>query len=101
MLISKAFPSCMLEIKKKSCFEANKAVFNMHMHGQALTKTANILRHPWFSHEMMSEKQHRNSILMTHHYPDLGSASDRLKQISHVTRPIRSTTQIWVVLLIG
>ena len=29
----------------------------------------------------------RNSILMTRHYPDLGSA----------LRPIRSTTQIWVV----
>ena len=34
---------------------------------------------------------------MTHHYPDLDSASDWLKQISHVARPIRSTTQIWVV----
>ena len=27
--------------------------------------------------------EHRNSILMTHHYPDLGSASDWLNQISH------------------
>ena len=34
---------------------------------------------------------------MTHHYPDLGSASDWLNQISHAARPIRSTTQIWVV----
>ena len=39
----------------------------------------------------------RNSILMTPHYPDLGSASDWLSQISNVTRPIRCTTQIWVV----
>ena len=31
------------------------------------------------------------------HYPDLGSASDWLKQISHAARPIRSTTQILVV----
>ena len=35
---------------------------------------------------------------MMHHYPDLGSASDWLKQISHVVRPIRSTIQIWVVM---
>ena len=35
----------------------------------------------------------RNSILMT----DLGSASDWLKQISFTLRPIRITTQIWVV----
>ena len=34
---------------------------------------------------------------MTRHYPDLGSASDWLNQISHAARPIRSTTQIWVV----
>ena len=31
---------------------------------------------------------------MMRHYPDLGSASDRLKQISHAARPIRSTTQV-------
>ena len=30
-------------------------------------------------------------------YPDLGSASDCLNQISHAARPIRSTTQIWVM----
>ena len=36
-------------------------------------------------------------ILMTHHYPDLGSASDWLNQISHVAQPIGSTTQIWEV----
>ena len=35
---------------------------------------------------------------MTHHYPDPGSASDWLKQISHTAGPIRSTTQIWVVI---
>ena len=39
----------------------------------------------------------KNSILMTHHYPDLDSASDWLKQISHVARPIKGTTQIFVV----
>ena len=39
----------------------------------------------------------RNSILMTRHYPDLGSASDWLKKILHAARPIRSSTQLWVV----
>ena len=34
---------------------------------------------------------------MTRHYPDLGSASDWLNQISYAARPIKSTTQIWVV----
>ena len=35
---------------------------------------------------------------MTRHYPDLGSVFDCLKQISYTARPIRSTTQIWVVM---
>ena len=36
-------------------------------------------------------------MLMTCHYPDLGIASDWLKKISYAARPVRSTTQIWVV----
>ena len=47
---------------------------------------------------LSNEWQCRNSILMTCHYPDLGSASDWLNQISHVAWPIKSTTQIWVVM---
>ena len=42
-------------------------------------------------------KEHRNSILMTRHYQDLGSASDWLKKILRAARPIRSATQIWVI----
>ena len=34
---------------------------------------------------------------MTRHYPELGGASDWLNQISYAVRPIRSTTQTWVV----
>ena len=34
---------------------------------------------------------------MTYHYPDLGSTSDWLSHISHAARPIRSSSQIWVV----
>ena len=40
------------------------------------------------------QNEHRNSILMTCHYPDLGSASDWLKQTSYTAQPIRSTTHI-------
>ena len=36
-------------------------------------------------------------MLMTRRYPDVGSASDWLKQISHAARPIRSANQFWVV----
>ena len=53
-----------------------------------------FLRKQWTFGE---RKEHRNSILMTRHYLDLGSASDWLNQISHLARPIRSTTRIWVV----
>ena len=41
--------------------------------------------------------ERRNSILMTRHYSDLGTASDWTKQISSAVRPIRTITQIWVV----
>ena len=41
--------------------------------------------------------ERRDSILMTCHYPDLGSASDWLKLISFAVPTIRSTTQIWLV----
>ena len=39
----------------------------------------------------------RNSILMTCHYPDLGSASDWSCSEGNLLQPIRSTIQIWVV----
>ena len=41
--------------------------------------------------------ERRNSILMTRHYPDLGSASDWFNQISRAARPIKGTTRIWKV----
>ena len=41
--------------------------------------------------------ERRNSILMTCHYPDLGSASDWSCHVGNLIQPIRSTTQIWVV----
>ena len=34
---------------------------------------------------------------MTHHYPDLGSASDWSCHVGNLIQPIRSTTQIQVV----
>ena len=74
MLISKVFPSCVLEIKKIMFWAQQSHInFNVHKHGQALAiiarENSDILPcHPWFPHKMMSEKQHRNSILMTHHY---------------------------------
>ena len=43
---------------------------------------------------MTSENERSNSIPMTRHYPVLGCVSD---WISNAARPIRSTTQVWVV----
>ena len=44
-------------------------------------------------HEKRAQTFHTDDV----YYPDLGSASGWLNQISHAARPIRSTTQIWVV----
>ena len=39
----------------------------------------------------------RNSILVTRHYPDMGSASDWSCRVANLIQPVRSSTQIWVV----
>ena len=40
----------------------------------------------------------RNSSLMMHHYPDLGSAFDWSCGMGNLIHPITSTSQIWVVM---
>ena len=61
----------------------------------------NTIHHHWFPREMTSEKRlqkfYTDEVCSTV-YVDLGSASDWLKQNSLAPRPIRSSTQIWVVL---
>ena len=42
--------------------------------------------------------EHRNSILMMHHYPDLGYAFDWSCGMGNLIQPITSTSQIWVVM---
>ena len=41
--------------------------------------------------------ERRNSILITRHHPDLGSASDCSSRVGNLIQPIRNTTQIWLV----
>ena len=36
-------------------------------------------------------------MLVTCHYPDMGSASDWSCSVGNLIQPIRSTTQIWIV----
>jgi len=59
-------------------------------------KTAEISRR-WFPCEMHLRNERRNSILMTRHYPDLGSGSDWSSRVGNLLQPIRSITQTWVV----
>jgi len=51
----------------------------------------------WTFAKRRLSNERTNSILMTHHYPDLGSAFDWLKRKKISFQPIRSTTKIWVV----
>ena len=52
----------------------------------------NSRRHRWFPREMTSEK----SILMTtRHYPDLGKASDWLKQIFNQSEALSHKSSVW------
>ena len=52
---------------------------------------------PGFPAKWRLRNERSNSIFMTRHYPDLVSASDWLKHICHAARPIRRTTQNWLV----
>ena len=76
-------------------------IFSIHFHKLPTTqpeeKKTEILQHRHrFSNEKRSEEPVKKFYTDD---PDLGSASDWLKQISHVAGPIRCTTKIWVVLL--
>ena len=42
--------------------------------------------------------ERRNAILKMYHYPDLGSAFDWWCCVGNLLQPIRSTTQVWVVI---
>ena len=44
--------------------------------------------------------ERRNSILMTHHYLDVGSTSDWLKEISHAVRLIRTRHQYGISMIV-
>jgi len=50
---------------------------------------------------MTSEEQVQKFHTDDVHYPDLGSASDWLKENSCAAQPIRSATKIWVVHVIS
>ena len=52
---------------------------------------------PGFPAKWRLRNERRNSILMTRHYPDLGSASDWSCRVGNSIPPIRSNTQICVV----
>ena len=44
---------------------------------------------------MTSEKQRRNSILITRHYPDLGCASDWSCRVGNLIQPSSDASSVW------
>ena len=50
-----------------------------------------------FPAKWLLRNEGRNSIVMTRHYPDLGSAFDGSSRVGNLIQPVRGTTQIWVV----
>ena len=68
------------------------------VHRTATEKTTDFSRGRHLSpRKTTSDDERKNIILMTRHYPGLGSAYDWLKRNSLAFQPIRSTTYIWVV----
>ena len=69
---------------------------------RAITKEAwensrHFAKLPLVSAKWRLRNERRNSILMTRHYPDLGSASDWSCRGRNLPQPIRSTTLVWVL----
>ena len=52
----------------------------------------------WFPCEMTLRNKRRNAILITRHYPDLGSISGWSHRVRNLLQPIRCTSQIWAVI---
>ena len=50
-----------------------------------------------FHAKWLLRNEGRNSIVMTRHYPGLGSAFDWSSRVGNLIQPIRGPTQIWVV----
>ena len=62
------------------------------------TNLGSRLRHyHWFPRQRRLRNERGNSVLVTRHYPDLGSASDWSCREGNLFLPIRSTTQFWLV----
>ena len=96
-----AFSFCFLTEICQSRWELKIVSFNLHK------KTSNW-KQPIFGDATTGfpakwrlRNEHRNSILMTRHYPDLGSASDWPCRVGNLIQPIRSNTTIWVVRVIS
>ena len=59
------------------------------------SKSTSLRKEPTFREALEKRRlsnEHRNSILMTRHYPDLGSSSDWLKREGISFQPVRSAT---------
>ena len=74
-----------------------------HTTNSSFNFRARIRKKPTFRHantgfpaKWRLGNERRNSILMTCHQPDLGSATDWSCRVGNLLQPIRSTTQIWV-----
>ena len=79
----------------------NTIIFSNYRFGRA---SSSLRKQPTFGDattgfpaKWLLRNERRNSILMTRHYPDLGSASDWSYRVGNLIQPIRSTTQLWVV----
>ena len=80
-----------------TCFQSTNAEASLRLWQQTFGDATTGFPSKW----RLTNERRNSMAMMTRRYPDLGSTSDWLNQISHATRPIRRTTQIWVVTVIS
>ena len=91
---------CSQAIKKWHCCNNNNYFFNVIIFILAWENSLHYFDNATtgFLAKWRLRNERRNSILMTRHYPHLGSASDWSCQVGNLIQPIRRTTQIWVMM---
>ena len=107
------FRSSKLVFHSLTLTQPSENISNARCSVSSVIQTASLSKQTTFSDatsgfpaKQRLRNERRNSILMTRHFPDLDSASDWLKQISHAAewscreghflQPIRSASQICV-----
>jgi len=87
-----------VSLYNKMVYPVDSAIHNWSLVTLKLTKQSTFRdATTGFPRKWLLKNESRNSMLMMHHYLDLGSASDRSCHVGNLLQPMKSATSILVV----